>query len=96
VSTMETLKTARRRATVSKPGQTVIATKASSLMTREKGKGFTSGLMDVSMKDTIRMDSNTASDFTRLPRELPRDKNGKRERRLRDFIDMYFIIIIYM
>jgi hypothetical protein len=90
VSTMETGKMTRRRATVSSPGQMVLATKASTSMTREKGKGLTSILMDVSMKETIRMGRNTVSDFTRLPLELPRDKNGKRERRLRDFIDMYF------
>jgi hypothetical protein len=79
VSTMETGKTTRGRATVSKPGKMVLATKASTSMTREKGKGLTSILMDESMKETIRMTSNTASDFTRLPLELPRDKNGKRE-----------------
>jgi hypothetical protein len=79
VSTMDTLKTTRRRATVSSPGQMVNATKASSSMTSMRGKEHTSMLTAVCMKATRRMTRNTVSDFTRLQLELPRDKNGKRE-----------------
>jgi hypothetical protein len=76
---METGKTTRRRAMVSSPTQMVNATKASSSMTTKKGKEHTSILTEVCLKGTGRMGRNTESDFTRMPLELPREKNGKRE-----------------
>ena len=50
VSTMETLKTARRKDMVSIPIQMVVDTKASTSMARKRGKEHFSGLMDVRMK----------------------------------------------
>ena len=70
VSTMEIGKTTRVRATVSTPGHQVVATKASSSIPSQRGKGHTSGLTAVSMKGTIRMIKDTVSDVTHMPLEL--------------------------
>jgi hypothetical protein len=96
VSTMETIKTARGRATVSTPGHQGLATKASISMTRQRGKGHTSILMAVSMKGTIRMIRDTVSDFTHFPLELEGEENGNREKGSGGLIEMYFLIKSYI
>ena len=80
MSTMETGKTSRWRATVSTPGQMVDATRASTLTIRRMATGYASGPMEGNMKADGRIGSNMVSEFTHLPLERLREENGKRER----------------
>ena len=88
VSSMETGRTTRWRGTGSSPGQMVDATRANTSTTRRREMAHSSGLMVGSTRATGRMGSNTASAFTHLPQERPREESGTRERGSPGLIDM--------
>ena len=64
-------------------------TRASTLMTRSRATGHSSGSMAGSTKANGRMGGNTASEFTQLPKERLGEDNGKRERGSLGLIEIY-------